>query len=64
MVIVVQAVPMLPENLQAVLVDVFEPDSSPYQRIVANAASLSTYTLAAHLVTFLPSFKQSNSPRP
>ena len=33
MVIVVQAVPMFPENLQAVLVDVFESDSSPYQRV-------------------------------
>ena len=31
MIIVVQAIPMFPENFQAILVDVFEPDSSPYQ---------------------------------
>jgi hypothetical protein len=28
------------------------------------AASLGSYTLAAHLVTLRPSFMQSNSPRP
>jgi hypothetical protein len=42
MVIVVQAVPMLPENLQAVLVDVFEPDSSPDQ-CVGRQCSLLEY---------------------
>jgi hypothetical protein len=75
LVVVVEALPVLAELCQAVLVDVLQPvlqvRSSSLLRtfphpIFAWSAQASgyTYTLVAHLVTLRPSLRQSNSPRP
>jgi len=65
MVLIVQAFPVVAELRQAVRVDIRQPVSVESASLtVWCAESLQTYTLLAHLVTFLPSFMQSNSPRP
>lgn len=68
-VVVLKAVGMGLEFLQAMGVDVL--DTVPDQHTHTHAPFLyrttlarQTYTLAAQRVTFRPSFKQSNSPRP
>jgi hypothetical protein len=55
---------MFSEDLQTILIDVFESICSPVSYFLPIEKIVSTYTLAAHLVTFRPSFRQSSSPRP
>lgn len=75
LVAVVQALPVLAELSQAVLVDILQPDfqvrkSSLLLHFLSYSSPIHlgtpgyTYTLAAHLVTLRPSLKQSNSPLP
>lgn len=60
-VIVVETLPVISEEVQALFIDVFQPEIN--EKVPRLEQGLS-YTLAAHLVTFLPSFIHSSSPRP
>ena len=80
-IIIVQALPMGPELLEAILVDVVDPVISSQSAVysknfpgliappllrpsIFQAQGISTHTLAAHLVAFLPSRMHSISPFP
>lgn len=76
-VVVLKTLPVSSERLQAVGVDVLDSADPLNQYSFCGVSSLNgplenqlnrtgmgTYTLAAQRVTFLPSFRQSSSPRP
>lgn len=62
LVVVLEALPMRAERLEAACVDVL--DACLVSGFWARRGSVTTYTLRAHRVTLRPSFRHSTSPRP